>query len=170
MGHLPFFRFLQPLFSKTDVNKWFFNFCEISWSELLEQHQRHGWCNEKQWDERKNFWYSLTLQTQNLFFRVETKTMEIGLLRILQDLPAAVMLACQRNSTCLSSVVSHSVSGGPGSATGLCIMCSEQPADTIIFPCQHKCACLMCLQAVYGADHASCPMCLGPLTSIERIG
>jgi len=117
----------------------------------------------------KTFGIMLTLQTQNLFFRVETKTMEIGLSRILQDLPAAVMLACQRNSTCLSSVV-RTASAVDGSATVVCIMCSEQPANTIIFPCQHKCACFVCLQAVYGTDRASCPMCLGPLTSIEHIG
>merc|ERR1712137_697942 len=117
----------------------------------------------------KAFGIMLTLQSQDLFFRVETKAMEIGLSHILQDLPAAVMLACQKNLTCLSSVVLHSVSGGPGSATGLCMMCSEQPANTVIFPCQHKCACFSCLQGVYGSDGAACPMCLGPLTSIERI-
>ena len=50
-------------------------------------------------------------------------------------------------------------------ADGVCVVCIENPKDTVVLPCRHMCMCSECAQAVRN-QRGKCPMCR---TDIERL-
>merc|ERR1711964_715561 len=48
---------------------------------------------------------------------------------------------------------------------GVCVVCIDNPKDTVVLPCRHMCMCSECAQAVRN-QRGKCPMCR---TDIERL-
>jgi len=50
-----------------------------------------------------------------------------------------------------------------------CVVCSVEPASAAVLPCGHLCGCLDCLKTIKASRNAKCPVCRGPMKSIQRI-
>lgn len=66
--------------------------------------------------------------------------------------------------------------GGDGGESGesksnqlsLCSVCLDSPADFLVIPCGHQCACEDCLKKIQ-ASSGDCPICRVNITSIQRV-
>ena len=50
---------------------------------------------------------------------------------------------------------------------GLCCICWDLPADSIIMPCMHMCLCQTC--STHDMPNNICPKCRAPITTIRRV-
>jgi adenylate kinase len=82
--------------------------------------------------------------------------------------PSEVLDAIIRTLKESQTAASQLSSSGTPQISNTCVICMDQPADFLVAPCGHQCACEDCLKAVQETT-GKCPICRSRVESIQRV-
>ena len=98
---------------------------------------------------------------------IEMKEMK-GMLKLLVDTQLDIQRSIRQEVSAMIHGETPATRPTQRLKEGQCVVCLEQPSDTVLYRCGHLCCCFGCARQLKVAGH-HCPVCRAEVTDILRV-